>query len=144
MSKNLVLEELRVRRLAVISGFKGGKFSNEQNIRIRYAQSKRINIMYGSLLCRLELFSLCSSHGTMLDWVQYLRTGWITAMWKCRSCWGGTPALLSCFRKYSPLLALPVIYATLFTISGTEKKQKEKKKRKIKQATKVITKNPLN
>jgi len=51
-----------------MSRFMGGKFSNEQNIRIRHAPSKRINNMNGLLLYQLELFSLCSTDGIMPDW----------------------------------------------------------------------------
>ena len=53
----------------VTSGFKVGRLSKEQNVRIRYVPCKRINNMNGgSLFYPLELFSLCSSDGIMPDW----------------------------------------------------------------------------
>jgi len=69
----------------VTSGFKVGRLSKEQNVRIRYVPCKRINNMNGgSLFYRLELFSLCSSDGIMpmpcQTGVQYSMKWQITAM----------------------------------------------------------------
>ena len=86
------------------------KFNDEQNIRIRHAPSKRMNNnnMIGSLLYRLELFSVCSSDGIMIsDWATIV--GYHTRRQSANYCYIEMKKLLGSFRKYSGLLALAVI-----------------------------------
>jgi len=60
----------------VTPGFKGGKFRDEQYIRIWHASSERINNVNSTLFYRLQLFSLWSSDGIVPDWGAIFENRW--------------------------------------------------------------------